>query len=431
MGIITNDKINLNLTLDTDSITKLQYLADCGILSKEEASEKIYMIKEQLVYSVHPKDKIYERGDGTRFFTKYRVGGDTNNELKPVSCVTRSGLINKLYDIYFDSKKDITITDLFMDWIKIRTKRANKYPDKLTMNTVLRNIQHWNKYVKDYDISKTPIKKITTEILFNYFKSIIDEFNMTREELSNMKIIFTKAFSKAKDENIINLNPLLKVDFYHEDINCRTIVKKADGSKVFLEDEAITLFKYLSETETVPSLAIQLSFQLGLRIGELVALKWSDINNGEIFIQRMEHKNYELNEDLTIKSSELEIVDRVKCNRRSGYREIQLTDKAIKILDIISSKFKKENDEFIFNWKGTRMDSVVFTYHLENCCKKAAIQYKSSHNIRRTTASTWCNVGVPLDEIRRMLGHKDIMTTLMYIFNTKSKKEILHLMNQA
>ena len=70
----------------------------------------------------------------------------------------------------------------------------------------------------------------------------------------------------------------------------------------------------------VTNFALMLNFDLGLRIGELSALKWSDINwiNESIFFQ--------IRED-----SSGAVEDYVKSDSSAGYRELDLSDGAIDI----------------------------------------------------------------------------------------------------
>ena len=59
---------------------------------------------------------------------------------------------------------------------------------------------------------------------------------------------------------------------------------------MILNDEYNTLDTHLEEESTIEALCIQLMFQLGVRIGEGVALKFSDIEYEKIAIQKMEEK---------------------------------------------------------------------------------------------------------------------------------------------
>ncbi len=80
--------------------------------------------------------------------------------------------------------------------------------------------------------------------------------------------------------------------------------------------------KYLLKADTAnykdtAPYAILLSFQLGLRVGELIALKWSDISKGVIHIQRQEviFDKYDDNLNLIAKSVQL----------FAGYEELETT----------------------------------------------------------------------------------------------------------
>ena len=52
--------------------------------------------------------------------------------------------------------------------------------------------------------------------------------------------------------------------------------------------------KMSSDVTTTTPLAILLNFELGLRVGELCSIKWSDIIGKYIHVQRMEVHEYEL-----------------------------------------------------------------------------------------------------------------------------------------
>ena len=62
---------------------------------------------------------------------------------------------------------------------------------------------------------------------------------------------------------------------------------------------------------------------------------------------------------------------------------------------------------------------------------KAGMPVKSAHDIRRTVASLMHKVGIPIDEIRRFLGHVDEKTTWGYIFNQYSEKATKTMIGEA
>ena len=87
--------------------------------------------------------------------------------------------------------------------------------------------------------------------------------------------------------------------------------------------------------------------------------------------------------------------------------------------------------EYLFRNEEGRTTRRQIAYCIEKACAKAGIPVKSAHDIRRTVASILFTNGVPLDEIRRFLGHSDEKTTLGYIYNPFNDKQTKELYNKA
>lgn len=139
----------------------------------------------------------------------------------------------------------------------------------------------------------------------------------------------------------------------------RAVRKKSDGSKLYLNDEVDTLDTHLENESTIEALCIRLMFQLGVRIGEGVALKFSDIEYGEIAIQRIEEKVLVFDGE-NFKSVGVQIVEHLKKENDSEYRFISLTNVA---KDIIRKARELNPDgEFIFERNGERLTARAVTY---------------------------------------------------------------------
>lgn len=240
-----------------------------------------------------------------------------------------------------------------------------------------------------------------------------------------MKSIVIALMRIAIDKEIIVENPMngiyIKAKF-------RAVRKKSDGSKLYLNDEFDALDTHLEEKSTIEALCIQLMFQLGVRIGESVALKFSDIEYGKIAIQRMEEKVLVFDGE-KFKSAGVQIVEHLKKENDSEYRFISLTDVAKEI--IRKARELNPEGEFIFERNGERLTARAVTYWLSKYCRDAGITYKSPHCTRRTTASRLSTEGMPLDKIRDILGQVDEKTTLSYIYNPNTEQENLDIMNKA
>ena len=163
-------------------------------------------------------------------------------------------------------------------------------------------------------------------------------------------------------------------------------------------------------------LAVKLNFLLGLRVGELVALKWEDYCNVDhLHIVREEVRNQVTN---TYK-----IVEHTKTNRD---RFVVLVPKAIQILQKI-----EHTGNYIFMRDGKRITSRQIAYVLEKYAERQGVITKSTHKMRKTYASNLNAYGVPLDCIRELLGHSNLSTTLGYIYNPLTEKETYDLISKA
>ena len=92
---------------------------------------------------------------------------------------------------------------------------------------------------------------------------------------------------------------------------------------------------------------------------------------------------------------------------------------------------KYPDEAYIFRNKEGRTTRRQIAYCIEKACAKVGMPVKSAHDIRRTVASVLFSNGVPLDEIRRFLGHNDDKTTLGYIYNPYQDEETKQLYDKA
>ena len=169
------------------------------------------------------------------------------------------------------------------------------------------------------------------------------------------------------------------------------------------------------ETNDSSFVAVRLNFFLGLRVGELVALKPEDILENQIHVVREEIRDQETNQCY--------VVEHTKTN---DDRFVALVPKAIALLD------KLEMDgTYLFERNGERLTARQIAYVLEKYAQRQGVGTKSSHKIRKTYASRLNANGVPLDAIREQLGHADLATTLSYIYNPLTEKETYSLISGA
>ena len=336
-----------------------------------------------------------------------------------VTSYTEEGIYQKLYDIYYPVKKE-SLEILYPLWIEKR-KGMN-----LSSRTIQRNRNHWDKYYSNSKIINKSIDRITVENIEDFFHSCICKYNMTKKDLDNMKLIFKDLMKYAKKKGLILSNPFDDIEINVS--GCKPPNNPKDESRVYLPEEKEKLFHHLNKRlklmlyET-DAYVVFLLFKLGLRIGEAVALKWSDIDweTREIHIHRMESLIEDENGKLKVT-----ICEYTKKKSPAGDRYLPLSDYEINLFQTVK-RINKEagymDGDFIFCDKEGRTK----IREVDNCiraqCTRAGIPVKSAHDIRRTVASEMDRKGVPIEDIRWYLGHNDIATTRGYILNNQGKQK--------
>lgn len=395
----------------------LQEYFTCGTMKSDELESIVKEMKKEKVLQVHPYQITPPAKEGGRWMT-YILDTEVNKRIK-ITSYTEDGIYQKLYQIYFPVKKE-TLELLYPLWIEKR-KGMN-----LSSRTIQRNRNHWDKYYEGTKIIRKSIDRISVEDIEDFFHSCISNYDMTKKELNNMKLILKDLMKYAKKKGLILSNPFDDIEINLS--GCKPPNNPKDESRVYLPEEKEKLFRQLNKRlrqkpyET-DAYVVFLLFKLGLRIGEAVALKWSDIDweSREIHIHRMES----LAEDESGKIK-VTVCEYTKKKSPAGDRYLPLSDYEINLFQTV----KRINEEagyadgdFIFCDEEGRTK----IREVDNCiraqCKRAGIEVKSAHDIRRTVASELDRKGIPIEDIRWYLGHNDIATTRTYILNNQGKQK--------
>lgn len=392
------------------------FLSD--MIKQDVAEQQLNMIKKNKVQDIHtfaitpPTEGV----QGSRWQT-YVMKGEKRSK---VSAVDEDGLYAKLYEHYF--KQNLSLEMLYPEWVEKR-KTSNVNP-----RTVRRNQNHWDKYYKDDKIVKIPIPSITAEHLETFFHSCIKKHDLTLKELNNMKFIMKDMLKLAKRKKCIISNPYDDMELNTN--ACRPGTKLNDVSRVFLPEEQDDFFAALHEErlrnpDNTDCYAVSLLFKLGLRIGELCALKWEDIDlaTAEIHIHRMETQDEDKNGRLVPV-----VVAYTKKRSPFGDRFLPLDEYEIELFRTVS-RINEENGyrdgDYIFCDENGRTKIREIDNRIRKICNHAGIiPAKSAHDIRRTVATQMHMNGVPIQIIKEYLGHSDTQTTWGYIVNNKKKQEV-------
>lgn len=322
---------------------------------------------------------------------------------------------SQIEDKKYISNNLYTLEKLFPIWLKYKATQTN------ASSYIKRILVEWNKYYKDTDIIKTVLGDLTYLRLNDWACNMIKNHSLTKKQYYNMSIIMRQCLDYAcePEVGIISSNQFNRVK-----INKKLFVQKAlpkSEEQVFITNEQQIICEEVKRKISIRPRCISpylvlLNFQLGLRIGEICAIKWSDIQGNYIYIQRQEVEQFVFDEDgVTILSSKFVVVPYTKTE--AGNRKVYLNQSAKEILSQIKEVCDRygyyfEDYIYIESLTKNRGNTRGLKQYLHNLCIDSGIVAKSNHKIRKTYISSLFDLGVNINTIREQAGHEDERTSL-------------------
>lgn len=333
---------------------------------------------------------------------------------------------------YYDTKNK-TLVSIFPNFLECRKI-------EVADTTWKKDIYNFNTYIENSKMGNMPLVDIRLDdgyAFLNHCKKMYPEmkqkyWHCVRGTVNNM-------MQYAIDRSYITVNPILNIkpkkDFFEPPTKTR------DADTVFSHSEAIAVTslaeKDCEATHKAEPLGIIVLFNLGLRDGEICALKWCDIEEfrgkAYIHIQREMVANIEASGE----AHGFKVLPH--CKSEAGDRRLQLNDKAIDTFKRIrmlnmDNNLPTGDDDYIFlrRYKGEVLFCTPrsFDPRLRKYCRQAGMTViKSPHDIRRTVLTNLYNVGMPLKKIQIYAGHSTLQQTMDYIRISEDDLDMLQYLN--
>lgn len=180
---------------------------------------------------------------------------------------------------------------------------------------------------------------------------------------------------------------------------CHTRKKSVN---VFNRKEQAVLFAALCQKTDIFKTAVLLCLYTGLRLGEVCALKWGDIDfdNSLIMVNRTVQRLYV--EGYATKTALLESEPKSEHSRR----EIPLSAAAASLLISIQS-----DREYVFG-RDRPLEPRTLQYQFKKMLKESMLPHKNFHALRHTFSTNCIEKGTDVKSLSEILGHSDVQITL-------------------
>ena len=211
------------------------------------------------------------------------------------------------------------------------------------------------------------------------------------------------------------------MDYYEWDIKYPTISTNKELEVLSVANHKKVL-NHIQNHFSFSGLGIYISLCTGLRIGEVCALKWSDINtmDGTITVNRTIERIYII--DGTQKHTEL-VINTPKT--QNSCREIPMTKELLAMMKPLK---KVVNDDFyILTNAEYPTEPRTYRNYYTKLMEKLGIPKLKYHGLRHSFATRCIEAGCDYKTVSVLLGHSNISTTLdLYVHpNMEQKKRCI------
>lgn len=368
----------------------------------EEMERKEYLAK-------HPYAISKETKGGKEIYYTYLPMPDKKRLYRRRN--TRKELEDVIIAHYKAQQEAIFLDKVFWEWIN----------RKLEFGEIQK--ASYDRYCNDYrrfftarqhNLSNKKFKNITCDDLEVFIKMSIKDLSLTRKAYAGLRTLIRGIFKYGKKRKYTDLSI---TEFFGDlelprNLFQRRVIEKE--KEVFMEDEIPLVTGYLKQHPDIYNLGILLTFQTGLRVGELSALKPEDLGNKIIKVRRTEDKYRDKNGKWIVTVKEHPKTD-------AGNRDLIIPRSASDIIRQVQSL--NPDGEYLFESCGKRIRGSTFNKRLSAICDTLGITHRTMHKIRKTYGTALIDGNVDEKFITEQMGHSDIATTKkLYYFSNKTTK---------
>ncbi len=335
---------------------------------------------------------------------------------------TKSEVIRKLDEYKAKNMFNLLPTDELITLADWTEKWLNIYKiNEIKPSSFEKYYGLFKNYIRESSIGGIKLKELRGFSLQKFYNDLISNNKKTVSLVKSLNKMISSSLSHAQKENFIISNPAKAVIL-------PKVVKKAEIEHFTLEEQKFFL-KSLEDDRQKALYVV--AFGTGIRIGELLALRWSDVDFEKytIKISKSIRRVQDLKQENGKKTKLIEQTPKTM----SSCRTIPIPSYVLKTLETHKIKQEEEkiladtlyeDDNFVFCTEiGKILDARNVRRAYERALNRANIRYRKFHAIRHTYATRLFESGVPIKTVQSLLGHSNFNTTLdIYTHVTDNEK---------
>ncbi|WP_270331660.1 tyrosine-type recombinase/integrase [Lactococcus lactis] len=240
------------------------------------------------------------------------------------------------------------------------------------------------------------LKDISPILIKKWHNNLLEE-NLTNNYIRSLHQILQQILDLAVKLGMLENNVAKKIG------NIKKSKERVDFWTKEEFEKFIVTFDKSDTLELLKFTSIWFLFLTGVRLGELMALQWSDLdfNNDTVKIEKSMYykskREWYITDTKTSASHRLLYIDKVTKKHLEYWMERQKEIGRI---------------EFVFSYDGLPFGTTFLKKVIDTHSEFAGVKRIRVHDLRHSHASFMLSLGMNALEIQNRLGHEDIRTTL-------------------
>lgn len=252
-----------------------------------------------------------------------------------------------------------------------------------------------------------PLSEVTPAVVHDFI-SQMEGTGYAHSTVKDTLRLLNAALRSAQEESLILKNPCKKI---------RVQPKEVAEQRALSRSEQETLRKIAVAQDDLPTL---LSLYTGMRLGEVCALKWSDIDweKKTVTVRRTAQRTT-IMENREGKRTLLMI----------GSPKSKRSHRVLPIPDFLFALLKKirpaaDADAYIFGNPDRAAEPRTIQRHFQRLTRALGLSGVHFHTLRHSFATRLMEMGIDIQTISALLGHHSAKTTLDFYGHSLSERQL-------
>lgn len=280
----------------------------------------------------------------------------------------------------------ITMLELFKEWLNVKRESIKESSYVKYYNFIN------NHFIPHFGNLKTMY--LTNEHIQNF---ISQKNYLSEKTVHDMISVLIQIIRYGQSKRYIGYFDFQCVVYPKIPYSELTVLKKSEVTK---------LVSYIQSTIEISKIGVLLSLFMGIRIGEICALQWKDVNfiDEIIHIEKTMQRLKIINEESTAKTKI--VIDTPKSQK--SIRDIPIPSFLLELL----KKYRAKSETYLLTGTVNYIEPTIYERMFSTYLEQAGVENTNFHTLRHTFATRAIEQGFDIKSLSELLGHSSVKFTM-------------------